>query len=170
MIRHELLSLPQVSLPAGFSARCFRKGDEAAWEAIIGDSFGSTFHFQETMKNDPGFRPERIWFACEGDTPIATASAWVRPEYGESFGYLHMVGILSSHAGKGIGQQATLLALHQMAAEGRTASVLHTDDFRLPAIRIYSKLGYIPNIEHENHPMRWRAIAERNGWPELLRE
>ena len=41
--------------------------------------------------------------------------------------------------------------------------MLQTDDFRLPAIRMYLKLGFTPvyEVEGEDHRARWSAVFER---------
>ncbi|GAA3399870.1 GNAT family N-acetyltransferase [Paenibacillus hodogayensis] len=165
MLREELESLPELNLPEGYSVRGFQDGDEAAWERIIQDSFGGERKFDSHMRRDPEYRPERVRFICCHGEPVATASAWYSGEWGADTGCLHMVGILSSHAGKGIGSIVSLAAMHQMKREGRTRAVLRTDDFRIPAIKSYWKLGYKPYLVHENQVERWRAIGEKLGIP-----
>ena len=55
-----------------------------------------------------------------------------------------------------------------MAAEGRTWAVLQTDDFRIPAVKTYLKLGFEPLIVHENQPKRWKDVFSAIGRPELI--
>lgn len=165
MMNERLDRLPELNLPAGYSERGFQEGDEAAWERIIGDSFGGERKFDKQMKHDPEFRPERVRFICFGGEPIATASAWYNEEWGANTGCLHMVGIVSSQAGKGLGTSISLAAMHQMKREGCSRAVLRTDDFRIPAIKSYLKLGYQPHVVHDNQPERWRAIGEKLGIP-----
>lgn len=69
-----------------------------------------------------------------------------------------MVGALSDHGGKGLGLQVSLAALYQMRRDGRLASILETDDFRIPAIKTYLKLGYKPLLIHKNQGDRWSQI------------
>jgi len=76
---------------------------------------------------------------------------------------LHMVGVAKKHTGKGLGFQVSLAALHQMAKEGSEFAVLQTDDFRLPAIKTYLKLGFKPVIVDENQIERWNAIFKQMG-------
>ncbi|SHE36419.1 mycothiol synthase [Caldanaerobius fijiensis DSM 17918] len=158
MERKTLADLPQIKLPTGYSLRHFRAGDEAAWENIINDSFKMESNFKKMMADDESFKPERVLFICFDDIPVATASAWHRPKFGNDVGYLHMVGVLSTHTGKGLGLQVSLAALHRMASEGKISAVLETDDFRIPAIKTYLKLGFKPVIVHENQVQRWENI------------
>lgn len=158
MFRPTLDNLPAIQLPAGYKIRTFQPGDEKAWEFIINNSFKYNSNFEKEIKSQKYFSPERIIFICHGDTPVATATAWHRPEWGQYMGYLHMVGALSSHGGKGLGFQASLAALHQMKKEDRLATILETDDFRIPAIKTYLRLGYKPLLIHENQGKRWDKI------------
>ena len=42
---------------------------------------------------------------------------------------------------------------------------LGTEDFRLPAIKTYLKLGYIPFIYAIGMNERWADICDKLGWP-----
>ena len=41
--------------------------------------------------------------------------------------------------------------------------MLDTDDFRLPAIKNYLNLGFVPVYVGENHGERWRIIFKKLG-------
>ena len=71
-----------------------------------------------------------------------------------------MVGAGSAFKGNGLGYQVSLAALHRMADEKKQRVILHTDDFRLPAIVIYLRLGFKPEIVHDSHELRWQKIYE----------
>jgi mycothiol synthase len=169
MALDQLSNLSAVKLPEGYTVRSFQPEDEEAWEEIINDSFRKESDYVKEMHNDNQYAPERVMFICHIGRPIATASAWYRGEWGEDTGYLHMVGIHFSHGGKGLGLQVSLAALHRMREEGRNKAVLHTDDFRLPALKTYVKLGFVPRVVHENQIKRWQSIAEALGNPSLLK-
>ena len=42
---------------------------------------------------------------------------------------------------------------------------LKTDDFRLPAIKIYLKLGYAPFLFTPEMKARWEAVCRKLDWP-----
>ena len=155
MIFPNIRELPSVNLPPGYHCRHFLPGDEMHWNRIISDSFGQFHDFKEFMMKDSVFSPERVWFICDHDWPVATASAW---HESDAVGVLHMVGRQNDHAGKGVGYLASLAALHQMKKEGKVCATLSTDDHRIPAIKTYLKLGFLPLISHESHEQRWRDI------------
>jgi len=168
MVKPSIEELPELSVPSGYTIRHYREGDAYHWDHIINESFRHDFNFEKFMRGKPAFMPERIFFLCHQDIPVATASAWHRPEIGPKAGSLHMVGILKSHSGHGLGYFICLAALYQMKNEGRTRAVLSTDDFRIPAIKTYLKLGFVPILTHESHEQRWNIILKKIGRDDLL--
>jgi len=156
-----------VTLPDGYFLREFSEGgeDEAAWDRIIAASFKDPgISFEKLMRPDAEYRPERIFFVCCGDEPVATAAAWFLQRWGEDHGLIHMVGALPGHSGKGLGVAVVAAALQKLKKEGRLFAVLTTDDFRLPAIKSYLKLGFRPRIVDDNQPERWKKIYGILGW------
>jgi mycothiol synthase len=161
MFIESLEDLEHVSVPDGYTVRHFRDGDDKHWEKIIKASFNYECNFEKEIAQNENFKPEKVWFICDGDIPVATATAWYSTNWDKSVGYLHMVGMLPEYAGKSLGLKASLAAIHEMKHEGRSSSVLNTDDFRLPAIKTYLRLGYKPHFTHESHELRWKDILEK---------
>ncbi len=163
MVKRNIRELPPIVLPQGYSVRTYKEGDGPYWESIIGESFGRKFDFEEHMRKNKAYMPERIFFLCCGGEPVATASAWHRDEIGSITGSMHMVGILKAHAGRGLGYWVSLAALYRMRDEGRIRSVLRTDDFRLAAVKTYLKLGYEPILVDDSQDKRWRDVFSKIG-------
>lgn len=136
------LVVPPLSVPAGVTVRHYQKGDEAAWEAIVGDAFGKPYAFASLMEQDPRYTDESLLFACAQGIPISTAAAWSMKTKNGAVGYLTMVGVLNSHQGMGFGRLITLAALHYMKAQGYKAAVLNTEPHRLAAISLYHSMGF----------------------------
>ncbi|MBI3831710.1 MAG: GNAT family N-acetyltransferase [Planctomycetes bacterium] len=169
MLKESLAALAPVELPEGYVLRAFREGDQAAWNAMMDAAFDrkpGTTNFDKDMQADPEFRAERVLIVERNGAAAATASAWFRAAYGPRCGYVHWVGTHPAHRGKKLGFLVSLAALHRMKAEGRAAAVLHTDDFRLPALRIYLEMGFRPALDHESQRERWRAVLGKLEWPE----
>jgi mycothiol synthase len=164
MRRKELYSLPTMELPPNYTLRHFIPGDEAAWERIIEDSFQWKMSFDDSIRSDKLFKDENVLFICYDNIPVATATAqYIPEEYGVNTGYVHMVGVHSSQKRKSLGFLVSLAVLHHMFKEGRQDAVLQTDDFRIPAIKTYLNLGFIPEFIHENQEQRWADIYKELG-------
>lgn len=164
MFREQLDDLAPLDLAEDYTLRHFQPGDEQFWEEIINKSFEKQdTNFKENIASHGIYKPERVLFICYKGKPVATATAWYNKRWHQETGYLHMVGVIPGKRGKGLGLKVSLAVLHQMVEEGRTSAVLETDDFRLPAIKTYIKLGFKPQIIHENQVARWRGILTKLG-------
>lgn len=174
MWRKTLAGLPEVTEHPGVSCRSMRDGDASAWDTIVSEAFGwpePSGHFEAHMRHDPSFAPERVYFVLRDGLPVATASAWCKPDkFGVDVGYLHFVAVRPGHTNRGLGTLASLVALHAMAADGRTSVVLLTDDHRQAAISIYLKLGFSPLVTHESHRDRWRDVFGKLPDPSLVQK
>jgi len=169
MYKNNLDNLHELKVPEGFRVRSFRLGEEKEWEKITDVAFNQVSNFNKEIKANEIFRPERVCFVCLGDTPVSTATAWYNKDWDISVGYLHMVGMLPEFSGLGLGLQACLAALHEMKREGRSSAVLNTDDFRIPAIITYLRLGFMPQFTHISHIDRWRKLLIIAKREDLLR-
>jgi mycothiol synthase len=171
MARPDLDGLPEVDVPDGYRLSTYQPGDGKFWGWIISESFGHDdlehYQFDKTMRPDPAFRPERVFVILHDDEAVATASAWCAPDGPPGAGVLHYVGARNAHRGRKLGYQVSLAALHRMRDEGRTTARLLTDDFRLPAIKTYLKLGFEPLLVDENQRCRWADVFDALGMPEL---
>jgi mycothiol synthase len=162
MYRLNLDNLPPLVLPEGFYASPFKIGEDAQWENVMNASFGGEHNFAKEISSNPVFFPERVRFIrvkSPDGRAVASATAWKwQDTYPKECGYLHMVGALPESAGHGLGYCVVLDALYEMKRQGCSSSVLSTDDFRIPAIKTYLKLGYLPVIRDNDHCERWQII------------
>jgi mycothiol synthase len=74
-----------------------------------------------------------------------------------------MVAVDPMHRSHGLGKALTVAVLRRFRERGFRRAVLQTDDFRLPAIRLYLGFGFRPSMTHESHPGRWREIYRQLG-------
>ena len=164
MMLEDLKGLPEPVLPPGYDFRTAKETDGVHWVDVVNDSFGyQAARSFDDLKKDICFSLSRVHFVCRQGLPVGTASAWHRETWGEDTGYLHMVGVRKEHTGKGLGKNVSLVALKDMEARGCRRCVLQTDDFRIPAIKTYGRLGFRPLITHESHLERWKTIHDAIG-------
>ena len=158
-------SLPPLALPPGVSLYPFGEDGPAVWEHIIGTAFERRMSFKAVLGSNEAFRPERVIFLAREGLPVAVAAAWQRRKDPPGTGYLHYVGVLPEARGMRLGYWVSLAALHQMRREGNTLAMLETKDWRIPAIGIYFKLGFVPDLTgHRSYPARWEKILAQLRW------
>lgn len=161
-------SVPAVPpAPEGYVVRPLGLADAESLAVVLAESF-----------QDPGWTAQRtastilqgddvlqtwgvVWRA--GAEVAATASCQLLPARFVNAGVVHMVGALAAHAGKGLGGLVTHAVMARFARMGYPAIYLTTDDFRLAAIRTYLKLGFVPDLQDEDHGERWAAVGKALG-------
>ena len=171
MVRPNLEDLPELQLPSGYSMRTYREGDEVHWAHIISDSFGGRKRTAQDTRNEitgrDVFIPEGLYFATHQDIPVGTACAWRQSVDETEVGYVHMVGVVTEHTGHKLGKWVSLAVLSYFRDNGFKCSMLDTDDFRIPAVKTYLNLGFIPVYVEEGQPERWQKIFETLGLPAM---
>ena len=165
MVRPNLEDLPELELPIGYRMRTYRKGDEVHWARIISDSFGGRERTAQDTENEitnrDVFVPDGFYFATHCDVPVGTACAWRQSVDEKDVGYVHMVGVVAEHTGHKLGKWVSLAVLCYFRDNNFKCSMLDTDDFRVPAIKTYLNLGFMPVYVEAEQPERWRNIFEK---------
>lgn len=166
MIRPHLDDLPEMVIPEGYTLRTYQPGDEAAWCEIMDTGVGSNWTVEECraqITDQDIFLPDGLFFITCNEEPVASACVWPNAMYGPTSAQVHMVCAKPSHRGKGLGYLVTLALLHYMRDHGYESTYLSTDDFRIPAIKAYLRLGFEPAYIEESHRLRWGAIFSELG-------
>ena len=169
MVRPDLDNLPKLELPDGYSLRSYQEGDEEHWANIITDSFGGRERTAEDTRNEitgrDVFVPDGLYFVTHQDIPVGTACAWRQSVEEAGVGYVHMVGVLGEHTGHKLGKWVSLAVLYYFRDNGFSCSMLDTDDFRIPAIKTYLNLGFVPVYVDDTQPERWVEILNKLKLP-----
>jgi mycothiol synthase len=80
-------------------------------------------------------------------------------------GGLNWVAGDPEHRGKGLGLAVCAAVVKRFLGAGYRRIYLQTDDFRLPAIATYLKLGFEPFLFTEGMAERWQSVCEKLGRP-----
>jgi mycothiol synthase len=80
-------------------------------------------------------------------------------------GELGWVASDPAHAGKGLGMAVCAAVTARLLQAGYRNVHLFTEFWRLPALKTYLKLGYVPFLYQEGMAARWQAICAQLGWP-----
>jgi len=68
------------------------------------------------------------------------------------------------HSGHKLGRIVTAAATARMVDLGGDFIFLRTDDFRLPALKSYLSLGFVPDLVAEDMAERWQEVCAQLGW------
>ena len=113
--------------------------------------------FIERMYNDPTVK--RMFYIAEADSGklCGTASAQIKED--GDYGLLHMVCVHRDQKGKGLCRPVCTAVLEFLYAEGVKEISLSTDDFRIPAIKSYISMGFLPYLYEDDMSERWTKIC-----------
>lgn len=103
--------------------------------------------------------PGGIMFAehMASSTIVATAMGWYRPSALFDTAYeMGWVAADPAHRGKGLGRVVVAAITQALLEHGARRIYLLTDDWRLPAIKGYLKVGYVPLYHKPEMRTRWQ--------------
>lgn len=160
MRRPDLTGLPVLPKLSDLALRPARPGDEETLAALLRTAFDDDGWTAASV------RPKLLdaadvnatYVITDRDIVVATASARLLPEAFPGAGYVHMVAARSDYAGRRLGYTVSLAVLLEFVLLGCQEAVLETDDPRLPAIKTYFRLGFLPVLRDESHRARWAAV------------
>jgi mycothiol synthase len=158
-------ALPPMQLPPGYSLRSFLPGDEEGWTGLLNStrSLGEWDRARCTAwMSEHRIDPNAVQIIEYSGAPAATTLC-VAPKAEGARPELGWVAVSPQHQGRSLGYHVCLAVLHYMKRMGYRECFLLTDDFRVPAIKTYLKLGFEPEMSHETHPARWQALNEQLG-------
>lgn len=164
MVRSDLDDIPRFPLPAPFRIRCYEPGDETHWLSIHGaaDKRNAITPglFRGQFGSDDGLLSQRQFYLCDGDgLAIGTATAWFKDDYrGLPWGRVHWVAIVPAMQGKGLAKPLMTLVCERLRELGHVRAYLSTSTLRVPAISLYLKFGFVPEIKDEQAREAWRAL------------
>ncbi len=168
MVRPNLDGLSQLEIPEGYEIRTYQEGDDVHWANVISDSFGGERTPEDARRDIMDrdvFDPKGLYFATYQSTPVGTTCAWKDTPDEKEVGIVHMVGVHSAHTGHRLGKCVVLCVLLYLREHGFKCAQLGTDDLRLPAIKTYLNLGFLPVYVDVDQPERWQQIFKKLGLP-----
>ena len=150
---------------SGYGLRTFHPGDEEAWIGLLSSG---DFGMWDRPRMDRMLAGERaplplqgIFFATCGDQLVATACVFLHPGESGDVPELGWVVVDPEHRGHGLGRQVCLAALGFVRELGHDYVYLLTEDFRLPAMAMYLRLGFEPEMIDPGSPAQWEALRRQ---------
>lgn len=154
-------SWPERPAPAGYLLRGFHDGDEEAYIELMhiaGFGAWNRDNLDLVRKNAV---PNGIVFVehVASARIAATAMGWYKPTAMFADGYeMGWVAADPAHKGKGLGRLVVTAVTQALLQDGAKRIYLLTDDWRLPAISVYLKVGYVPLYHKPDMARRWHDV------------
>ncbi len=163
-----LASPPRVSVPAGYGLRTFLAEDAGGFLAVMAAAGFGGWDEAQLKSQLSSVLPDGLFLIVEKatGTVVATTMATHNPSdlhpYGGELGW---VAGDPAHRGKGLGMAICAATTARFLEAKYRRIYLKTDDWRLPALKTYLKLGYEPFLFSPDMEPRWRAVCEKLEWP-----
>ena len=157
----------EFSFPEGFYMRSYIKGDELGWcRCMIDGSLGveeiKEEIFAKKMLKDKSVNPDNIFFLISPENEIAGSVTYQYTD-DKTIGFIHMVGIESRYLGRKLALPMHLYVIKKILDDGVKQIFLTTDDWRLPAIKVYLNAGFAPVLYQPDMEERWNQVMAKLG-------
>ena len=172
MIRPNMLNIPKVPFPEGFSIRPMRLDEIGLWTDIERDAEEYFRISDDIFLSEFGHDLQAIQWRCfiivnDRGAGVGTISAWYDRNFkGQDYGRIHWVAVRPAYQRRGLGKAGLSYALNKLA-EWHDRCYLITQTMRLPAIKMYLDFGFIPDIDAPDALEKWRKVRDRLKHPSL---
>ena len=165
MLREDLENIPDFDIPAGYTIRSYRSGDEAHWLCVhLLADHEHQFKpdtFKQQFSSDARVLAQRQFYLLDpAQSVIGTATAWFNEDFdGERIGRVHWVAIVPECQGRGLSRPLMTAICRRLLELGHNKAYLTTSAARAAAIHLYLRFGFAPLI---------RTEIERAAWAQVL--
>jgi len=166
MVREDLEHIPTSALEDTYSVRWYQPGDDRAWLDIHQEAYrddpihiGPDRHKLAFQEDVPALEQRQLFVCNQKGREIGTATAWYdKDEQGEEYGLVHWVAMRPKVQGQGLAKPVMTIILNRMRELGHQKAMLRTQSFRIPAIQLYLKFGFVPGIVNDADYKVWATI------------
>ncbi|MSP13525.1 MAG: GNAT family N-acetyltransferase [Chloroflexi bacterium] len=165
---HLLQAPPGVRPPAGYTVRTYRRSDEPRFYEVMALAGWLGWNDEMLQPRLARMLPQGWFMAIHQKSGAIVATAMALHNHSDLHpfgGELSWVAGDPAHAGKGLGRVVCAAVTARFIAAGYRNIYLLTDDWRLPALKTYLKLGYHPFLFTPEMADRWQAICTHLQWP-----
>lgn len=158
---------PHVIAPPGYAIRTFRSGDEKRFYEIMNLAGWPGWNADKLHFSLSRILPDGWFMAIREDTDHIVASAMCIHNYTQRHPFRGDLGWLAcdpDHTGNGLGYVLSAAVTTRFMRAGYAHIGLYTEHYRLPAIKTYLKLGYVPLIDRAETHNLWEEVCRELHW------
>ena len=162
-----LKDVPEFAIPAGFSLRWYKPGDESAWFGIQKQADRYNPITPEWFEGEFGFdreplRQRQCYVLNDQGEATGTGTAWFDDDFeGARVGRIHWIAVVPEYQRRGLGKAIMTQLCQRLNEFGHTRSYLITSTGRIPAIKLYLRFGFQPLIRSVEDEAAWQEVEER---------
>lgn len=177
----DIIRLPDTNIPNMYDLRSYRRGDESSWADTLRLGGFTDWNVERVLQylEEPERMKGSSVVAYEGEVIAATFASRTTNrspsdvadnminEYQGLCGDQSLEGVVDYvvtrpiHQGQGLGRATTMSVTKFLADRGCKIVSLTTDDWRLPAIRLYLSIGFRPMMNRKDMPSRWQKVLNK---------
>lgn len=163
MFRPNLNDIPEYDLPDGYKMRPYQAGDLQHWldfhSPLFDEGDITEALFWREYGRDETILAERQFYMLHGNEVIGSISAWYGDETrGTHLGRIHWVVLHENYRSKGLSKPLLSFACQSLKELGHTQAYLTTDTQLIPALGLYLKFGFEPEIKNEVDQHAWDSV------------
>jgi mycothiol synthase len=159
MVRPSSRLVTVADSPEGYRLRTLEAGEEKLYESLFASAFDDGSRIAEIPDK---MLPGGCLVVEHRDSRKLVASCLAfrgtKPPRHHNAGQLAWLVVHPLHGKQGLGTIAAASVTNRLVQEGYTRPFLRTEDFRIPAISIYLRLGWRPSLYTAEMHGRWECI------------
>lgn len=155
------------AIPRGYAVRTYAPGDEAHFLRLMAQGDFDPWDDAKLHDNVAKIIPDGWFFAIEERSGAVVGTAVCLHNYTGRCAFTGDVGWLAcdpAHRGRGLGHALMAHVTKRFLDAGYRRIQLHTEHYRLPAVHIYLKLGYVPVMASPEAVSLWEEVCAQIGW------
>ena len=157
----------EISLPPGYTLRLYRASDEARFFELMEIAGWEGWNDDKLHPWKAKIIPDGWFMVIHEDREQIVCTAMALHNYKGTYPFWGELGWLvgdPNHTGMGLGLVISAAVTSRLIDAGYRNIQLFTEDHRLPAIKTYLKLGFIPSLYMKGMTARWEALCNKLGW------
>jgi len=159
---------PEILVPDGYYLRTYSPGDEPGWYKLMDLAGWPGWDAKMLEPWKARILPYSWLMILSRENRVIVSSAMGLHEHTDLHAFGGQLGWVArdpAHSGLKLGMAVCAAVTARLIGMGYEDIHLGTEDFRLPALITYLRLGYVPFIYSPGMSARWERICVKLGWP-----